>query len=237
MNKMWKRLTQIVGLMAMLLVFLPGVKSEAAVPFTYPKHVYAEYYKNNEIRIDVTLKKAYQKYHYTEKYTKVKVKNTKIAVKSKNGDHASMLYYGPYLKLKKTGTTKVTFDVQLGNSKKVYHCSTTLHVSKYKKPIKKLTIGGKNMTSKMVLSHYDCRILYCDYALKASAQNVKLQVTPNSGWKVTKIVQSPDTAKAKKVKNGAVIKVKDGGEVVRVTLKNSKTKVTKDLTIFMSYWE
>ncbi|MDO5538814.1 MAG: hypothetical protein Q4F83_01900 [Eubacteriales bacterium] len=232
MSKMMKKLPQMLMLLLMALVFIPGVKTDAAtVPFTYPKHVYAEYRKNNEVRIDVTLKKAYQKYHYTEKYTNVKVKNTKIAVASKNGDHASMLYYGPYLKLKKTGTTKVTFDVKLGNSDKVYHCSTTLHVYKYKKPIKKLTIGGKNVASKIKLSYYDCRNLSYDYKLKSNSQNLKVKVTPASGWKVTKIMQGADPQRAKKVKNGGTVKVRNGSEWLTVTLKHSKTKVVKTLNI------
>lgn len=227
-----KKITWMILTLFMALLFLPGIKAEAAsVPFTYPKHVYAEYRKNNEVQVKVTLKKAYQKYHYTEKYFNVKVKNKKIAVPSQNGNHASMLYYGPYFKLKRTGTTKVTFDVRLGKSKKVYHCSSTLHVYKYSKPIKKLVVGKKSVASKLTLGHYDCRDMTYSYVMKKASENVKVKVTPNKGWKVIKITQGYDDNKLKKLKNGATVKIRNGGDRVTVTLKNSKTKVVKQLDL------
>lgn len=236
MRKIMKKMPQRLLLLFMLLAFLPDLKAEAAkVPFTYPKHVYAEYRnKNSEVQIPVTLKAAYkEKYHYTEKYTKIKASNSKVAKGYYNPDYASMNLYGPYFRLKKTGTTKISFDVTLGTGtkKKTYHCKTTLHVYKYKNPLKKLEIESKNVTSKVETNPRNLNLTY-SYEMNESAEKLKVRVTPAGGWKVTKMVReyySNGKNRTKTVKNGSAVDV-DG--TLLVTLKNTKTKVSKTLTIW-----
>ena len=47
------------------------------------------------------------------------------------------------MQIKKTGTTKVSFNVRFG--KKIYNCKTTVKVVKYAKPFKKILLDNTDI--------------------------------------------------------------------------------------------
>lgn len=125
---------------------------------------------------------------------------------------------------KKTGTTKVTFEVAYGeNGSKTKNFSFTLSIVKYKNPVSKFLIGGKNYASGFKDSHVQFEILQKN-------EKKTVSVKGKSGWKVISIESRPYSGPPKKFKNNSKIDL-NLSMFLAVTLQNKKTKCMEELRL------
>jgi hypothetical protein len=120
------------------------------------------------------------------------------------------------VKGKKPGKAKLTFKVKRGSKTKTLKCKVI--VSKYKNPFKKITVDGKDLTSRFKSN------AWTEFR-DASAAKVKIHVTTAKGWKVTKIMaQSPSGSsfKSKKIANGGTIDTTKSYVSVAIFVKKGK---------------
>ncbi len=156
-----------------------------------------------------------------------------ITIKSSKKKVAGPSYYDKsqnylMLMINKKGTTKLTFKVKKKSGTKTY--KGTLKVIAYKNPVKKLTLGGKNITKKFKNDTY--------YAFQPSDKaKEKIVVKAAKGWKVKKITHSYMNNSftkfyQKKVKNGGTVKwAKNDSDTVTVTMYNKSRNQTELLMI------
>lgn len=207
-----------------------GYRVDAKTKFSVPKNVTLSYDKNgvnsdfytNTIWIKGTNNSnadTVQRNITNFKSSNKKVVSTKTIGKdycpvSDFGNSSGTVGIG--VKLKKTGTTKISFKIRY--KKKTYSLKTTLKVIKYANPFKKIMGDKKNITS--------------DYNVKRGSGITtygfdKISVTPNKNWKI----KSAYTFKVggngkKKTLKGSSFTVKSGYRVV-ITMENKKTKASE----------
>ena len=68
---------------------------------------------------------------------------------------------------------------------------------------------------------------------EVTKNSVKVTVKAKKGWKIKKIVRTY-SKKDKKIKNGSVIKLKNGGASIVIHMKNKETGVT--LPFYINIW-
>lgn len=128
---------------------------------------------------------------------------------------------------KKTGTAKVTFDVVYGqNGSKTKHLSFKLSIVKYKNPVSKFLIGGKNYASGFKDLHGQNVILHKD-------EKKVVSVRGKAGWKVVSIESRSYTGKSQKFKNNSKINLSLNISLV-VTMQNKKTKCLEELVVMFN---
>lgn len=164
-----------------------------------------------------------------KKISNVKSSNKKVATvsvtkvkPSKAGGYSMPGYYMLNVKLKKAGTTKISFTY---NGKKY---SSTLKVSKYSNPIKSIKIGSKEYKSAFVAKKLVRGMEEYDVTLNTKKLSGKLAVKAASGWKIHKIYKYFGS---KKLKNGS--KVEDS---VYVEMKNKKTGLIERFYIHQKFF-
>lgn len=148
----------------------------------------------------------------------VKIPEIKTAYEYQQG------HYRIELRLKKAGTTKVSFTYK-GKKR-----SCTIKVVKYSNPFKTLTIKGKSFKKKFTAKSVHRASGLNDFRVFTSDGNFsgKIKVTPSKGWKLVKIVQVSGN---KRIKNGGTIN--DGG--VLVTMKNTKTGTSHTMQMYTGF--
>ena len=165
---------------------------------------------------------------YAESGLKIKVK---MASKPKKGQKISVKFSKPkvaevyankgyaYIEGWKTGKGKLTIKI----GKKKY--KATVNIVKYKNPFKKVKIGSANCTQDFkAMAKTDAEV---------TKNSVKVTVKAKKGWKIKKIVRTY-SKKDKKIKNGSVIKLKNGGASIVIHMKNKETGVT--LPFYINIW-
>lgn len=112
---------------------------------------------------------------------------------------------------KKTGNAILTFGVKYGN--KTAKLSYKIKVVKYKNPLAKFTIGGKNYASRFKTD-------FCAHInLKASKQ--KISVKPDSGWKLLELQIYKGTNRTT-VKNNSKVTLKKGSTIY-IAMQHTKS--------------
>lgn len=152
----------------------------------------------------------------------IKSSNKKVATNIK--DYTDEMKV-PVLNIEGKGTTNLTIKVKTKKGTKTY--KGKLKVVKYKNPIKKFKLSGKNVAKKFK------KYPFGDYTVKSKKS--KLVIKPNKGWKVKKIEHVYGySGKFHKVKNNSTIKWKDSG-MLYITMYNKSKNQTE--TLFLSYTE
>ena len=147
----------------------------------------------------------------------VKSSNQKVAavVTEQDGTRVDV-----YLKLKKTGTTNVSYKIIKDGKSQT--CKIRLCVYKYKNPFKTLKVGKANYKSQFKGGS--------DYSTLMEGRG-KVQIAVRKGWKVKSVkVQSAGSGWKKLKKNAKVDIAKKNS--LRITLKNKKYGFTKDFWIW-----
>lgn len=226
MSKKIKKL--LVVLMACVLVIpvLPVTEVKADYMPTLNKNMTLVYYQKEKwlndtyVALPLNVKD-------TDKVTlsKVKLSNSKVLkVKvEKFGDAHHYLV----LTTKKAGTSEISLDAKVNG--KTHKIKCVVKVIKYKNPLKSLKIGSKNYASKFKNSESPTWSSSGTDKIKG-----KLNIVPNKGWKISKIVvRNTSTGKGKVIKNKTNIDMsKAGVDVLEITVKNSKTGLKHTICIW-----
>lgn len=148
--------------------------------------------------------------------------NKKVA-KPINGIASADFPY-PHFQCGKAGTTTLKIKIKKKSGTKTYKMK--LKVVKYKNPVAKFKLSGKNYAKKFKKS------IYADVQ-RPNAKD-KVAVKAAKGWKIKKIVHfyvSGDKYIEKKIKNGSKVKWKTDFDSIMVTLVNKKKGLTENITL------
>ena len=157
-------------------------------------------------------------YGDAENISDLKSSNTKVAdfvVKNQDG------MTDVQLKLKKTGTTQLSYKIKQKNRIDTYKTKVTVY--KYSNPFTKLKVGDTDYKSKFKKltkkNYYDDTVFY----QKAKVGSGKLNIGLKSGWKISKIRYShcSDLGNWKTIKNKSNIKMDPCSEII-ISVKNKK---------------
>lgn len=225
MTKRMARTGLFAGVLAMILVCAVMIMSQA---------VYADG-PDGEIKYGkkMTISKA-SHYAIIEMGSKVKGAK-KVTVTSSNKKvikpDAEMTSYikEPVVQVGKKGTATVKIKVKTKKGTKTY--KGKIKVIAYKNPMKKVKLGGKDITKKFKSSLY--------YSYTGEPGKTKFSIKPAKGWKV-KVIRyyrvSGDSAKSKKIKNNSTITWKQNDWVVFYMYNKSKN-LTESYMISHDYYE
>ena len=178
--------------------------------------VFAKTYKEN-VGAPINLDKTYFIYYGPASgISKVKSSNKKVAVviTEKEGSDVNV-----YLKLKKTGTTNVSYSIKTGERKGTH--KVKLNVYRYKNPFKVLKVGDMDYRSQFNGEG--------DYSTLMEGKG-KVQVKVKKGWQVKSIyAKAVGDSKWRKLKKGAEVDIAHK-HCLQIVLKNKKYGFEK------AYW-
>lgn len=212
-----------------------GYRVDAKSKFSVPKNVSLSYDKNgvnsvytNVIWINGTSTSA--AYSIQETFSNFKSSNKKVISSKTFGKDFYPIVDGwnpnakggVGVKLKKTGTTKISFKFKY--KKKTYSRKTTVKVVKYTNPFKKILLDGDNCTS-----YYKNKV---GASMTTGAKNIS--ITPNKNWKIKyAYVYKKGKDKLQKVKKPSSFTLKPSYSGF-VTMENKKNKLTETVSFAYS---
>ena len=120
---------------------------------------------------------------------------------------------------KKAGTIKFRFKYKEG--KKTTSHTLSIKLVKYVCPVSKVTLGSKDLTSRLKSS------FYC--GIKGNKLSGKINVKAGKGWKLENIFLFDNHNPGKQIKNGSKVTLKKGA-FLNITLKD-KNGIPNDLTV------
>ena len=121
----------------------------------------------------------------------------------------------PVIKVKKPGKAVLTIKVKKKGKVRKYKCRVT--VRNYKSPVRSVKLEGKDLTGQLRKEAYASH--------KRIGEKGRISIKTKKGWTIRKIVHhycnSDGVERSKRVKNNAILKLKDG-DYFNVLLYNKK---------------